>query len=488
MPTSKNYRAPRYFDTTSMFKEYLRFLTGQGVTLPSYGTRLQWSQFFSAYQGLVPRNLAAYYPSDPAAIILDSSGNVNLWSDMSGNSATNALVLNGVAGNYGSSPSSAALQITGDIDLRALIAKNSITGGNTGTILAKEQTASTRSYRLEIISTGFLSITLSADGSASPSATSSVIFPSGNFGVLWARATWRQSDGRVQFFTSSDNISWTQLGTDQSLVIASINANNSQVEIGSRAAGTANVMLGNIYRAQIRSNILDNGTGIVFDADFTSQPKLATTFTESSSNAATVTVNTTGDTGARICGERDLYQGTSTKRPVYTGPSAGTRLSMLFDGTDDYLKAASFSLSQPETVYLVGQQMTWTLNDYFFDGGTGAANSVALRQSATTPNIRLIGGANTTENGGLAVAIRAIITSIVNLTNSSTRINRGAIITGDVSSGNALNGFILAARGDAAAGFGNISVQEIAIYAESHNDAVQSRVINYLSSKFGISL
>ena len=46
-----------------------------------------------------------------------------------------------------------------------------------------------------------------------------------------------------------------------------------------------------MYRAQIRSNILDNGTGIVFDANFATKTLGADTFTESSANAATVTIN-----------------------------------------------------------------------------------------------------------------------------------------------------------------------------------------------------
>lgn len=47
---------------------------------------------------------------------------------------------------------------------------------------------------------------------------------------------------------------------------------------------------GSVYRVQIRNNILDNGTGIVFDADFTTKVWGADTFVESSSNAATVTL------------------------------------------------------------------------------------------------------------------------------------------------------------------------------------------------------
>lgn len=45
-------------------------------------------------------------------------------------------------------------------------------------------------------------------------------FTDGTLGYI--RADWRQSDGRVQFFTCTDGVTWVQLGTDQSIAIASI--------------------------------------------------------------------------------------------------------------------------------------------------------------------------------------------------------------------------------------------------------------------------
>jgi hypothetical protein len=67
------------------------------------------------------------------------------------------------------------------------------------------------------------------------------------------------------------------------------------LEIGGRSAGTAALASGTFYRTIIQSayDTADNTTSAVFDADFSTQTADALAFTESSANAATVTINTT---------------------------------------------------------------------------------------------------------------------------------------------------------------------------------------------------
>lgn len=201
-----------------------------------------------------------------------------------------ALLLPGVAGSYASSPDSVALSITGDIDIRMKVAVDDWTPSADMCLVAKEQTGSTISYRLVLNNAGKLQLGLSAAGSVVTTATSSVTTGVADGAVKWVRATWRPSDGRTQFFTSNDGSAWSQLGTNITLAVASIFDSTSQVEIGTRRAGAQDPLAGKVYRAQIRNNILDDGTGIIFDADFTT-PTVGATFPEGSSNAATVTIN-----------------------------------------------------------------------------------------------------------------------------------------------------------------------------------------------------
>ncbi len=224
-----------------------------------------------------------------------SSGTFNV------NGAVNGYIyMPAVAGNYMSVPDSVPLSITGDIDVRVRLAPDDWTPVTAYTIFCKLQTAGNRSWQLLNNGTGapgFLGFSLYADGTTATTASASVATGLTDGVVSWIRATWRQSDGRVQFFTAPGGVlnptsgDWTQLGTDRSAVIASIFDSTAIVEVGSNQLGVGSPTPGKFYRAQIRNNILDDGTGIVFDADFTTKTVGVNSFAEGSSNAATVTIN-----------------------------------------------------------------------------------------------------------------------------------------------------------------------------------------------------
>jgi hypothetical protein len=536
-------------------------------------------------------DLAAWYNArDTSSMTIDGSDRVSLWQDRSGRSDEPGLVLPGVAGNYASAPDSAELSITGDIDLQARLSPHALTGFPT--ILAKDNAATgNRGYRLLFLSTGELQLALSSNGTALSTATSSVPANISLLSFGWVRVTWRQSDGRVQFFTAPDAEVpvFTQLGTAGSIAIASIFDNNAAVEVGSRNAGAADPFNGIIHRAIIRNGI--DGP-VVFDADFTKQPKGTTSFTEDSVNAATVTVNQSGDLPARITGERDLYQGTVTKMPVYLGPVAQSSLNtdlttwianlstidsatqfttsgtagvyrtgllpgrryrlvadfttgasavtfvnalaasptvlagpgtvefmstgtilyirnadagtttfsqleltllpnttpyLYFDGSNDFLKAPPFALSQPTTVYFVGEQVTWTSGRYLLDGGA-AANSGALVQTTATPQLNLHAGTSAAGNTGAAVSTRVVIAAVFDGASSSLRVNLGTATTGNAGT-TAANGLTVGANGAAtAANFGNMAVSEIVEYAAAHDTATQDRVIRALARQGSIAV
>ena len=252
------------------------------------------------------------------------------------------------------------------------------------------------------------------------------------------------------------------------------------LEIGTRSAGSAEPLSGLVYRVRILNGYDGAGT-LVFDANFATASKLAPSFTESSSNAATVTINTSGATGARISGARDLYQGTAANQPILTIAAGGNYLT--FDGSNDYLKAAAFALAQPETVYMVMSQVSWTLNDVFFDGNATA--SVRTYQSATTPRIRSRAGATGSELATFPVGTNGVITTVFSGASSLLRYNRTAALTGDFGTVGA-NGFTLAANGDGSSP-ANITASEVLVYSTADATAQQNAVIGYLARKWSIS-
>lgn len=435
--------------------------------------------------------LAAWYDiSDLSSLVYDGSNRVQLVSDKSGNSAVNVLCLNGVAGNYASAPDSVTLSITGDIDVRAYVALDDWTPAAERAIITKyTSTGNQRSFLLSVISAsegtaGSLRLYWSEDGAVNKTATSTAPVSVSDFGTLGIRATLDINNGGVYnatFYTSSDFVSWTQLG---GVVVGasatSLFDSTAGVNLGTYNAGANGMMFGRVYRAQIYNGI--NGT-LAFDANFSLPAKLATSFTESSVNAATVTINTTGGLGARICGARDLVNMTVANQPILTIAATGNYLT--FDGSNDYLKAAAFAQPQPVTRMTAGSQVTWTSGDYLWDGAS-AANTGALIQTTATPQLNLNAGSSVAANTDFTLNTNFIFTEIINGASSSLQADKLTATTGNAGAG-VPNGITIGASGATpAANFGNITFSERVSYG-SLTAAQIAAVQQYLARKWSIS-
>lgn len=174
-----------------------------------------------------------------------------------------------------------------------------------------------------------------------------------------------------------------------------------------------------------------------------------------------------------------LKQGTDTNRP-----SKESDGSILFDGVDNFLKADSFTLAQPETIYMLGKHVAWSSGNTLFDGNI--LNRASVRQTQSSPILRLNAGADSGNNGNLAIGVYGVIIAVVNGASSLLQINNTAKITGDYGA-LIMSGFTLAARGDNS-NFSNIQVKEVLIYSTAHDAATRAKVINYLASVGGLSI
>lgn len=302
------------------------------------------------------------------------------------------------SGDYISAPDSAALSITGDLDLRCRVALDDWTPTPVMDLISKEGSSTTRSYvfRVSGSGSGTLQFYISADGTNIVSTAQSSVAPTVVDGaVLWARVTWRQSDGRVQFFTASgalanpnNSTDWTQLGTDQSIVAASIADTTAGLEIGSRDLSLNERAAGKFYRAQVLSGI---GGTVAFDADFTSKPFGADTFVESSSNAATVTLNGNAQQG--------------DGRVLINSTSAGSQAVLVKTGAavgSDYLTIKDSSVTPASTWYAgshsvdKGNNTHWLFTDpqMSFGGSITLSGTPAVdptQVSSTTGSLTLGG-------------------------------------------------------------------------------------------------
>ena len=172
----------------------------------------------------------------------------------------------------------------------------------------------------------------------------------------------------------------------------------------------------------------------------------------------------------------DLLQATGSAQPLYSTNG------ILFDGDNDFMKALPFTLVQPEMVYIVFKQVTWTLNDRIYDGDGYLA--MVISQALSTPALNMHAGSSL-NNTNLPVNTFGILRALYNGANSKLIINDTTPITGDVGTNNA-GGFTLAKKGDSNSRFGNIEVKEIIIRKVADSVTNESLIYQYLSNKYGI--
>lgn len=205
--------------------------------------------------------------------------------------------LNGVGSNYATAPDAAALDITGDLDLRVKLSM--VDWGTSGAdqfiMMKYTNAAGNRSYGIWVRS-NTIRLGWTADGSTGNLAVSTANIPFSNNSTGWIRATLDVNNGAsgrdITFYTSTDGTNWTQLGNVVTQAgTTSIFSGNAELVFGQFAVGNnSNPLNGTIYRAQVLNGI--NGT-TAFDANFETVPADSFAFTESSANAATVTLTTT---------------------------------------------------------------------------------------------------------------------------------------------------------------------------------------------------
>ncbi|CAB4172040.1 hypothetical protein UFOVP1007_15 [uncultured Caudovirales phage] len=426
-------------------------------------------------------NIAARYDlSQLNSLVYDGSNRVQLVGDLSGNSAVNGLVLTGGNSNYASTPHSAANDITGNIEFVVQLAAASWASGVVQVLMGKNapNTPAGESYVFYLTALGKPTMTIS-DGATESNPVSTLAVPFANFSTGWIKANWNVA-GTAKFYTSTDGVNWTQLGTDVSATARSPQSKAVILEIGSRTAGVA-PFTGIIYRAQLYNGI--NGT-LAFDANFATVSKLAASFTESSSNAATVTINTSGRFGARICGARDRVNMTVAEQPVLTIASGGNYLT--YDGSNDCLASAPFPYAQPESVYFVGSIITQGGNRVFYDG-LASAEVMECFSLVTSTLISITGGPSVVSTSVLATSVRAVIRSLFQGTTSSVGLNLISAVSGTIGSTSAANGIIVGARSSIAA-FGNITESELILRSAADSAPLQARIAAYMIRKWRVTL
>jgi hypothetical protein len=214
------------------------------------------------------------------------------------NGAANGYVyMPGVVGNYASSPDIAAYAPSAGTTLDWISYANpNVWNDGSGTeqyIMSQNDNTTNISWRVGLINNGSMVIYTSTNGSIQVPLTKTHGLTTGD-GGRWVRWSLDQSTGIVTFYLSNDSpstdpasVTWNSLGTSSYGGARNLFDSSVVLAVGSsNSVGTSGPFAGRLYRTRYV-----NGGTIVFDADFSGKPVGANTFTESSPNAATVTIN-----------------------------------------------------------------------------------------------------------------------------------------------------------------------------------------------------
>jgi hypothetical protein len=422
----------------------------------------------------------------PGSTFADGNS-VGTWKDMSGNAndvvqataakkpayrtatTTGYLSLPGVAGNYASSPDSAAVSVTGDIDVRVKCALADWTPAASSGLWAKWGASGHLSIGSYVATSGVIVTFLSSDGTNAVNAISSVGTGITDGATKWIRFTRVAATGVSKYYLSDNGTAWTQLGTDIATTAGNIFDSDAVWAIGAGASGGATPVLGNFYRMQIRSNVLDDGTGIVFDADFTTTGR---SFLESSSNHAVVTIN-----------------GDQARESVSTIPS------IIFDGVDDVLQAA-LALPGSSTIYVVAMESASNATTQglvsFRDGNAKAHETILvsgnLRAITTDDAAVSVYAERTPPSAGTTFVFDSVrshgatdtITATLNGSASSpaTPVALGALTQAGMYIGNLYN---------SAAGWGG-SIACALVYSGAHDANTRKKIERWLGRQYGVAI
>lgn len=296
------------------------------------------------------------------------------------------LVLPGVNGNYATTPDANALDATSELEMVVRVAADDWTPSAIQILLSKRP-GGQAGYSMALDTTGKLYCSLS-DGATTVDylSTAATSFTDGQAG--WLKVTFSNSLNEIKFYTAADASSepgsWSQLGATTSAT-QDLAAGTGVLAVGGVSGSGQNPFAGKFYRAIVRSGI---GGTTVFDADFTTATAFATSFTESSANAATVTINATS--------------GADTNDPLLL-PHTGTNYLYLPGITGNYASATDLAAVRPtgdmefvtrvsladwtpsaiQPIYISGSPSGFpTINHYLYVNTSG--NLVFLRPSGST--------------------------------------------------------------------------------------------------------
>lgn len=171
---------------------------------------------------------------------------------------------------------------------------------------------------------------------------------------------------------------------------------------------------------------------------------------------------------------RHLLQATAANRPTVLSDG-----SLLFNGTAAYMQA-TFTLTQPCTIYIALAQISSTVSNIVFDGATGNVRMVQQANNA----FHIAAGSQIPDSAAMPVGSNSFIVAacVFNGASSSLQVGGGAAPTTTSGNANTNNpGGITLGSSRVPSVYSNIRVKEMLVYSAAHDTTTQSQVLRYLA-------
>ena len=383
---------------------------------------------------------------------------------------TNYAFFSGAASNWWSSPHAAWNTLTGsfDIDFELFVATNTPTVLQS-TWMAKDSSGGNmRDYWFDQQVTtgnigfiGYIGDVVKAWNSGAPlSATVGT-----NIFVRFKMTYAVGGTSVMDFYTSTDGVSWSTHGTQASVATAAaIDSDPQDVIIGNKAWDDS-PLNGGIRRIRVYSSDRDAGGTLTGDFNAKTASETSTNGATLSSGGATFTLVNTGATPAQIVGSPQL----------------------LGNGSAHFMQSGAFALAAPYEFFDVFKAISWTSDDVLFDG-RDADYEFAAQQFTGTPQIRLKdAGAATTGVSPTLNTWNILYTSVAADGTGTIQLNNGTPVTAALSA-TALTGLTMWRKGLTAGGYGNFQQKDKILRGTVSSAATRLAIQQRLAKLHGITL
>lgn len=180
----------------------------------------------------------------------------------------------------------------------------------------------------------------------------------------------------------------------------------------------------------------------------------------------------------------NLTQAVAVSQPAYVANQINGYGSVQFDGINDSLKSNSFTLNQPETIFIIYKNPSFLSGGYIFDGF--GADTGGYFQYASSPNLYMYAGGSFYPITGL-IGSYFLATVIFNGASSKHQKNNVAEETGNASTRN-MGGLLLGAYAGGAGYNGNPHIAEVIVMSGVATTDERNNIKTYVTNRYGISM